>query len=133
MMSNSSSIIIVIVGSLTGCSDTKKQTIHNEQDISLIHHEIHFENKEINLDLNLCERELDSLAVLDPKRHVVMKKNFERVMRGAADYNIIRDNINSNTRDAIDALYNFHAISLCSEIQTEVLSGLIMKQNKNKG
>lgn len=60
-------------------------------------------------------------------QHVDLKSRFERVMSGASGYTNVRSSVNPETRNAIDALYKFQAVKLCSEIRAEMLNSLAVK------
>ena len=79
------------------------------------------------LDMVQCEKELQALESINHIKHVDLKSRFERVMLGASDYTNVRNSVNQETRNAIDALYKFQAVKLCSEIRAEMLNSLAVK------
>ncbi|SBM16992.1 Uncharacterised protein [Klebsiella oxytoca] len=79
------------------------------------------------LDMVQCEKELQALESINHIKHVDLKSRFERVMLGASGYTNVRGSVNPETRNAIDALYKFQAVKLCSEIRAEMLNSLAAK------
>lgn len=79
------------------------------------------------LDMVQCEKELHALESINHIKHVDLKSRFERVMLGASGYTNVRGSVNPETRNAIDALYKFQAVKLCSEIRAEMLNSLAAK------
>ncbi|MGJ3284947.1 hypothetical protein [Klebsiella michiganensis] len=79
------------------------------------------------LDMVQCEKELRALESINPIKHVELKSRFERVMLGASGYTNVRSSVNPETRNAIDALYKFQAVKLCSEVRAEMLTSLAVK------
>lgn len=53
-------------------------------------------------------------------------------MHGASGYTSVRNSVNPETRNAIDALYKFQAVKLCSEIRGEMLNSLAVKPTGDK-
>ncbi|VUS97969.1 hypothetical protein SB6424_01821 [Klebsiella pasteurii] len=74
-----------------------------------------------------CEKELSALASVNQSQYIDLKARFEQVMNGASGYTNVRSSINPETRNAIDALYKFQAVKLCSEIRGEMLNSLAIK------
>jgi hypothetical protein len=80
-----------------------------------------------DVDMVQCEKELRALESINHIQHVDLKSRFERVMLGASGYTNVRSSVNPETRNAIDALYKFQAVKLCSEIRAEMLNSLAVK------
>lgn len=79
-----------------------------------------------------CEKELNALGTVNQLRYTELKTRFERVMNGASSYTTVRNSVNPETRNAIDALYKFQAVKLCSEIRGEMLNSLAVKPTGDK-
>ena len=85
-----------------------------------------------SLDMVQCEKELNALGTVNQLRYAELKARFERVMHGASGYTTVRNSVNPETRHAIDALYKFQAVKLCSEIRGEMLNSLAVKPTGDK-
>ncbi|HBE9179031.1 TPA: hypothetical protein KNH08_001901 [Serratia fonticola] len=75
--------------------------------------------------ISLCQSELASLKQVNPKAYVVKQSQFSRLVNNASVYGAVRGNINVSTKDTLDALYKYKTNQLCSDIEHEVLQGLI--------
>ena len=89
-------------------------------------------NSEGEVDMVQCEKELSALGSVNQLRYSELKDRFERVMHGASGYTTVRNAVNPETRNAIDALYKFQAVKLCSEIRGEMLNSLADKPTVDK-
>ncbi|EOE2714336.1 TPA: hypothetical protein LVL24_000854 [Klebsiella oxytoca] len=89
-------------------------------------------NPEGEVDMVQCEKELSALGSINQLRYSELKTRFERVMHGASGYTTVRNAVNPETRNAIDALYKFQAVKLCSEIRGEMLNSLADKPTGDK-
>ncbi|HEI8760286.1 hypothetical protein FMJ84_07550 [Klebsiella oxytoca] len=89
-------------------------------------------NPEGEVDMVQCEKELSALGSVNQLRYSELKDRFERVMHGASGYTTVRNAVNPETRNAIDALYKFQAVKLCSEIRGEMLNSLADKPTGDK-
>lgn len=75
-------------------------------------------------EMDGCERELKALRRLDARRYAMRKAQFDRLMSGAAVYADLRTEVGGGTRTAVDAMYRFRSIKLCTEISQDVLNAL---------
>ena len=89
-------------------------------------------NSDGEVDMVQCEKELSALGSVNQLRYSELKDRFERVMHGASGYTTVRNAVNPETRNAIDALYKFQAVKLCSEIRGEMLNSLADKPTGDK-
>lgn len=89
-------------------------------------------NPEGEVDMVQCEKELNALGTVNQLKYAELKARFERVMQGASGYTSVRNSVNPETRNAIDALYKFQAVKLCSEIRGEMLNSLAVKPTGDK-
>ena len=72
------------------------------------------------------------MGTVNQLKYAELKARFERVMHGASGYTSVRNSVNPETRNAIDALYKFQAVKLCSEIRGEMLNSLAVKPTGDK-
>lgn len=77
-----------------------------------------------NEKLQQCQSQLEALKVMAPVKYSQMHKSFDYLMNGAAQYSNIRQKINADTQDTVDALYRYRANLLCAEISQALLDGL---------
>ncbi|WP_025121997.1 MULTISPECIES: hypothetical protein [unclassified Serratia (in: enterobacteria)] len=77
--------------------------------------------------IGLCQSELASLKQVNPKAYAVKQANFNRLVNNASVYSAVRGDVNSTTKDTLDALYKYKTNQLCAEIEREVLQGLIQR------
>lgn len=117
--------ITLILSSLTfitGC-ELKKNTTDTLKPII-----VKQENPSMNNDdLVSCEKELDALKDLDSEKYKSLSGKFIQMMKGAAGYSRVRSSVNQSTQGAIDALYHYSSIKLCTEIMADTLEALASK------
>ncbi|ATM77930.1 hypothetical protein CRN79_19780 [Serratia fonticola] len=77
--------------------------------------------------IGLCQSELASLKQVNPKAYAVKQANFNRLVNNASVYSAVRGDVNSTTKDTLDALYKYKTNQLCAEIERDVLQGLIQR------
>lgn len=77
--------------------------------------------------LGLCQSELASLKTVNPKAYAARKAYFDSLVRNASVYSAVRGDVNTSTKDTLDALYKYKTNQVCAEIQRDVLNGLIRK------
>lgn len=77
--------------------------------------------------IGLCQSELASLKQVNPRAYAVKQANFNRLVNNASVYSAVRGDVNSTTKDTLDALYKYKTNQLCAEIEREVLQGLIQR------
>ncbi|AJW28987.1 hypothetical protein Z042_25760 [Chania multitudinisentens RB-25] len=77
--------------------------------------------------LGLCQSELASLKMVNPKAYAARKAYFDNLVRNASVYSAVRGDVNSSTKDTLDALYKYKTNQVCAEIERDVLNGLIRK------
>ncbi|WP_273855334.1 hypothetical protein [Serratia liquefaciens] len=71
-----------------------------------------------------CQKEVDALKDLHPEQHAAYKKAFDSYMSGAAQYAGLRTQVNSETRETVDALYRYKVNRLCADIGVATLNAL---------
>jgi len=77
-----------------------------------------------NAKLQQCQSQLDVLEVVTPAQYARIRASFDSLMKGAAQYAGVRQKINSDTQDTVDALYRYRANLLCAQIAQKLLEGL---------
>ncbi|MBE8890789.1 MULTISPECIES: hypothetical protein [Klebsiella] len=128
-MIKSDVIAIIMMGFiLTGCVPKKAPSLVTSPEEAVAPPT----NQEGEVDMVQCEKELNALGTVNQLRYTELKTRFERVMNGASSYTTVRNSVNPETRNAIDALYKFQAVKLCSEIRGEMLNSLAVKPTGDK-
>ena len=74
--------------------------------------------------LQQCQSQLEALKVMSPAQYTRMRNSFDYLMNGAAQYANLRQKINADTQDTVDALYRYRANLLCAQIAQTLLDGL---------
>lgn len=74
--------------------------------------------------LEQCQSQLEALKVMSPAQYTRMRNAFDYLMNGAAQYANLRQKINADTQDTVDALYRYRANLLCAQIGQTLLDGL---------
>lgn len=74
--------------------------------------------------LQMCQSQLEALKPMNPVKYAQMRKSFDYLMNGAAQYSDIRQKTNADTKDTVDALYRYRANLLCAQIAQTLLDGL---------
>lgn len=103
---------------LAGCSVSPVEKIVAEKTESA-------ETREQELQyLQQCRQELQALKIISPELHSQRKSSFDNLMGSAAQYASIRKGVNRQTKDTVDALYQYKLNRLCASISQEVVTGL---------
>ncbi|PRD14577.1 hypothetical protein CQW29_15530 [Pantoea coffeiphila] len=74
--------------------------------------------------LQQCQSQLEALKVMSPAQYTRMRNSFDYLMNGAAQYANLRQKINADTQDTVDALYRYRSNLLCAQIAQTLLDGL---------
>lgn len=74
-----------------------------------------------------CRRELSSLRLIAPTAYTRRKAAFDQLINRAAVYARVRGDINNETQDVVDALYQYQTRELCIRIQRDVIDGLLLR------
>lgn len=80
-----------------------------------------------------CRRELSSLRLIAPVAYSRRKAEFDQLINRAAVYARVRGDINGQTQDAVDALYQYQTRQLCIRIQRDVVDGLLLRAGNGEG
>ena len=84
------------------------------------------ENTGVTADsrLGVCRKELNILKRLDNARYLSRKAVFDKLMSGARLYGYVRGDLQSGTRNTLDALFSYKLEKLCADISQDVLNSL---------
>lgn len=74
-----------------------------------------------------CQRDLDSLRKVNDKAWTSRKADFDALVSGVSVYASVRGSVSSKTRDTLDALYRYKTNQICTQIERDVLEGLISR------
>lgn len=77
--------------------------------------------------LQQCQQQLKILSTLQDVSYPPTQREFDRLMRGAAQYAGLRTRVNESTQDTVDALYRYRVNLLCAQINQAVLNRLAEK------
>lgn len=75
--------------------------------------------------LHHCQAQLDVLRTLKSSQYLHLKQDFDSLMHGASLYAGLRDNVNGDTQNTVDALYLYRVNYLCARITQSVMTGLV--------
>lgn len=82
--------------------------------------------------LQQCQKELDALQGIDGAGYQKNKREFVRLMSGAAQYAALRSKVNSDTQETVDALYRYKVSRLCADVNQAVMTGLAERGERLK-
>lgn len=74
--------------------------------------------------MGLCQKQLQALQKIDAQKYGVYQQRFDRLMKSAAEYAVVRSNVNVDSQGTLDALYHYRVNLFCSEINQVLLTGL---------
>lgn len=77
--------------------------------------------------MSQCQSELASLQTISPRAYAARKASFDSLVKNASVYSAVRGEVNSSTKDTLDALYKYKTNQVCAEIGRDVLNGLIRR------
>lgn len=77
--------------------------------------------------MSRCQSELASLQTISPQAYAARKASFDSLVKNASVYSAVRGEVNSSTKDTLDALYKYKTNQVCAEIGRDVLNGLIRR------
>jgi len=80
-----------------------------------------------------CRRELNSLRLITPAAWNRRKAEFDQLVSRASVYARVRGDINGQTQDVVDALYQYQTRQLCIRIQRDVVDGLMLRAGNSGG
>lgn len=74
---------------------------------------------------SVCQKELLALSKVNQNQYAQKRAAFDELLKSASVYTTVRDDIGSQTRDTMDALYKYKTQKLCSDIEQAVRQSLI--------
>ncbi|MFZ1875394.1 hypothetical protein [Serratia sp. D1N4] len=77
--------------------------------------------------IGLCQNELAALRQVSPRAYALKKAQFDRLVSNASVYSAVRGDVNTDTKETLDALYKFKTNQICADIERSVLQGLIQR------
>lgn len=80
-----------------------------------------------NSALNNCRAELSTLSLINRASWSKRRAAFDALLRNAAVYARVRQDVDSQTRDTLDSLYQYRTRQLCLRIQQDVAEGLMRR------
>lgn len=83
------------------------------------------EPKRIAPKMVLCQNQLDMLKQVSARQHKQYHQAFNRLMHSTVQYARMRAQVNDNTQETMDALYQFKVNRLCSSISQALLNALV--------
>lgn len=128
---------MMIVGGivLTGCqsirsdlmsshSGAKKELTVDVQDSSRSVNPLKPENKTEG-PVEQCQRELSALGKINVDMYEKRRVAFSGLLKNASVYSSLRQDINSQTKETVDALYKYKTQKLCHDIEQDLQQALI--------
>ena len=85
-----------------------------------------------NSKIGNCQSQLVSLKQINPKSYQMKQVTFNRLVNNVSVYSTVRGDVNSTTKETLDALYKYKTNQLCAEIERDVLQGLIQRGENEK-
>ncbi|MGB7803218.1 MAG: hypothetical protein WBL83_19135 [Buttiauxella sp.] len=77
--------------------------------------------------ITFCRQALDSLQKVNPSRARKLNTDFNALVSAASQYNAVRGQVGTTTRQAIDSMYHFKSIKLCADIDKELMDSLVQR------
>lgn len=78
----------------------------------------------VSAKMTLCQKELEALKQVSSRQHQLYQQEFGTLMHRTVLYAGMREHVNNNTQEALDALYQYKAKRLCANISQALLNGL---------
>ncbi|MBT1713854.1 hypothetical protein KK116_06185 [Enterobacter dykesii] len=72
-----------------------------------------------------CQRELIVLSKVNQRLYAQKKAAFDELISSVSVYTAVREDINPQTKDTMDAFYKFKTQKICSDIEQAVRQALI--------
>lgn len=72
-----------------------------------------------------CQRELSALGKINPSMYEKRRVAFSGLLKNASVYSSLRQDINSQTKETVDALYKYKTQKLCHDIEQDLQQALI--------
>ncbi|CAI1873408.1 Uncharacterised protein [Serratia quinivorans] len=112
--------VLLLAASLSGCKSPVRTTTSGTPSLQQSEQQ---KGQEVQR-LRQCQQQLKALSTLQAADYLALQRNFDQLMRGAAQYASLRTNVNENTQDTVDSLYRYRVNLLCAQINQAVLNRL---------
>lgn len=87
-------------------------------------------NKHSEKGVAICQSQLLALSKLNNELYLQKKKVFDNLISGASVYTTVREDIDIETKETLDALYKFKTQKLCNDIE-QTLRQTLITQGEN--
>lgn len=87
-------------------------------------------NKPSEKGVAICQSQLLALSKLNNELYLQKKKGFDNLISGASVYTTVREDIDIETKETLDALYKFKTQKLCNDIE-QTLRQTLITQGEN--
>lgn len=87
-------------------------------------------NKPSEKGVAICQSQLLALSKVNNELYLQKKKVFDNLISGASAYTIVREDIDIETKETLDALYKFKTQKLCNDIE-QTLRQTLITQGEN--
>ena len=74
-----------------------------------------------------CRGELAALERISPRAFAVQQAEFNKLVRKAAQYAAIRNDVNQKTKEVMDSLYKYKTTQVCQAISWAMMDSLVKK------
>lgn len=72
-----------------------------------------------------CQRDLQALSKVNPQLYSQNKSRFDELLNQATVYTSVRERVDMQTKDTVDAMYKYKTRIVCSDIKQMVYQSLI--------
>lgn len=72
-----------------------------------------------------CQRDLQALSKVNPQLYSQNKSRFDELLNQASVYTSVRERVDMQTKDTVDAMYKYKTRIVCSDIKQMVYQSLI--------
>ncbi len=111
-------------GDVRGRSGAKKQLTVDVRDSSRPVDTVKPENKTEG-PVEQCQRELSALRKINADMYEKRRAAFSGLLKNVSVYSSLREDINSQTKETVDALYKYKTQKLCHDIEQDLQQALI--------
>ena len=127
------SFLLLTTGCQGSSSESEFRNISSEPSMPIVKPE-NIRKSEIQIEtvsdtqtggVTSCQRELVALSQLNTSLYTQKKQRFDELLARATVYTGVRNDIGSQTKDTLDALYKYKTQKLCSEIEHAVRQSLL--------
>ena len=87
-------------------------------------------NKTSEKGVAICQNQLMALSKVNNEIYLQKKKVFDNLISGASVYTTVREGIDNETKETLDALYKFKTQKLCNDIE-QTLRQTLITQGEN--